>query len=223
MGHIADIVFVVDSSGSIREANPTDGSYDNWDLVLTFINDVVDLLNVAENDVRIGLVDYSYDANSIFYLNSYYTKSEIKNAVLAVPYYNSWTNTSGGIRVMQYDQFTSVYGERSNAQNIGIVITDGVANIDNDPVIESANAQAAGITMFAVGVTNAVDMVEIAGISSPPQIEGQTYWLAQDFTVLNSIAETIVNSICDYDEPVESKMEYPTFPFVAIPQALAMC
>ena len=71
-GYVADIVFVVDSSGSIRDANPSDGSYDNWNLVLTYINNVIASMNVDFNSgVRVGLVDYSAYATNVFYLSRY--------------------------------------------------------------------------------------------------------------------------------------------------------
>ena len=38
---VIDICFVIDSSGSIRDNNPPDGSYDNCDLLLGFISNVI--------------------------------------------------------------------------------------------------------------------------------------------------------------------------------------
>ena len=55
-GAQGDLVFVIDSSGSIRDANPSDGSYDNWNLILNFLTDFVDRLPVGTDDYRIGLV-----------------------------------------------------------------------------------------------------------------------------------------------------------------------
>ena len=66
---MVDLVFVVDSSGSIRDNNPDDGSFDNWELILEYIYDVVDVLQIGENFNRVGLVAYSYDARNIIYLN----------------------------------------------------------------------------------------------------------------------------------------------------------
>lgn len=59
----ADLVFVLDSSGSIRDANPADESYDNWNLVLQFMANFVDRLPVDQSgstlaNVRVGLVRY---------------------------------------------------------------------------------------------------------------------------------------------------------------------
>ena len=43
---IADIVFVVDCSGFVRDANPSDGSYVNWEPVTSFIHQLIDHFDV---------------------------------------------------------------------------------------------------------------------------------------------------------------------------------
>ena len=45
------------------------------------------------------------------------------------------TNTSGGIRVMRRDVFSSG-GDRWDAPNIGFIITDGVSNRDSHLVAQ---------------------------------------------------------------------------------------
>ena len=35
-----DMCIVIDSSGSIRDSNPDDDSYDNWEFVLEFVKEV---------------------------------------------------------------------------------------------------------------------------------------------------------------------------------------
>ena len=50
---IADIVFILDSSGSIRDANPSDGSYDNWDLALTFISNFVNEFTLGTSATQV--------------------------------------------------------------------------------------------------------------------------------------------------------------------------
>ena len=37
---MVDLCVVLDSSGSIKDRNPTDGSYDNWELILSFVKGV---------------------------------------------------------------------------------------------------------------------------------------------------------------------------------------
>ena len=37
---LVDLCIVIDSSGSISDNNPSDGSYDNWKLTLEFVQEV---------------------------------------------------------------------------------------------------------------------------------------------------------------------------------------
>jgi len=46
LGCLLDVVFVLDSSGSIRDNN-VPGEMDNWGLLLDFIEDIIEKLNVG--------------------------------------------------------------------------------------------------------------------------------------------------------------------------------
>lgn len=54
---IADVAFVVDNSGSIRDSQ-VPGEPDNWDVVVRFLRDLVQLLEVGSDRTRIGLVEF---------------------------------------------------------------------------------------------------------------------------------------------------------------------
>ena len=54
---LLDISFVVDSSGSIRMANQ--GGVDNWQVILDFMVDVVESINVGQDQTRVGSVTFS--------------------------------------------------------------------------------------------------------------------------------------------------------------------
>ena len=197
-----DLVFIVDSSGSIRDKNPADGSYDNFALIKLFINDIINHLPVSTFQTRIGLVDFSDFANSIFYLNTYNSATEVKNAVNNIPYYFSNTNTSGALRVMRSDQFVSFRGDRPNVRNVAVLITDGVSTVDRTRTISDAvAARNDDITIFCVGVTNSVRESELRDISSPPQRRGSTYWIAPTFLALDNVVTTIITTVCSYQKP----------------------
>ena len=93
--------------------------------MLTVQHAVINHFNIGFEKTRFGLVDFSYEANDIFYLGTYYTSADIKAAVSSMPYYGSYTNTPAGIRSMHYNQFTTSAGDWANVQNIAVVITDG--------------------------------------------------------------------------------------------------
>jgi len=194
---VADIIFVLDSSGSIRDQNPADGSYDNWNKILQFVSDVIGQLNIGTDGVHVGLVIYSHLANNEFYLNYSYDKTMLQNQVLATLYMGSYTNTSGGINTMHYEQFISERGARSGVDKIAIVITDGESNLDQDRTISDAEAaHASGINILSIGVTENVNMDEVAGISSDPQQQNVNYFLSDDFSNLIEIIDTVSSSTC---------------------------
>jgi len=197
-GTLADIVFVVDSSGSIRDRNPADYSYDNWNKILEFVADVIDGLNIADDGDHVGLVIYSQVARLEFTLNFSYNKMVLRTAVLNSAYMGSLTNTSGGIRAMHMAQFDTLHGARSSddVAKIAIVITDGETNVDADRTIRDAErAKDSGIDVIVVGVTDDVDIGEVRDISSQPQILNQNYYLIYDLmTLSDSVSEIVANS-----------------------------
>ena len=65
----ADICVVVDSSGSINKADPG-----NWDLVKTFLKDMVSRLTIGPDDIRLALILFSNQGRVQFRLNELYTK-----------------------------------------------------------------------------------------------------------------------------------------------------
>ena len=187
-----DLVFVVDSSGSIQASGSG-----NWQLIRQFIANIVDKLTIGEAATRVGLVRYANEGENIFYLNTYSNKYELRNAVLALRYEDGNTNTSGGIRVMHRQQFTAVNGDRSTVSNVAIIITDGVSTWDKERTIPDANAaRNDGIRIFSVGITNAIDENELRLMSSPPQEENKNYWRSAEFNQLNLIVDSIVQQAC---------------------------
>ena len=42
-----DLLLVIDSSGSIRDNNPADGSFDNWQLVKDFLRDLIATFDIG--------------------------------------------------------------------------------------------------------------------------------------------------------------------------------
>lgn len=66
-------MFVVDSSGSIKEEDPR-----NWDRLKNFTKDIVDQLIIGKHQVRVGMVEFGNEAHVQFYLNSHYNARDIK-------------------------------------------------------------------------------------------------------------------------------------------------
>ena len=192
------MVFVLDSSGSIRDNNPIDNSYDNWGLLLQFVINIIDYLPVGPNNFRFGVVRFSDRGESMIFLDEFLTdKTGLIEAVRDIRYVGSNTNTASGLREMSEGQFTADRGDRLLIPNIAIVITDGVSTIDKELTISTAvAAQEKGIKIFAVGITSSIDEEELRFMSSPPQQEDETYWKITDFTRLDDIVQSVISQTC---------------------------
>ena len=196
--YMADIVFVIDSSGSIRDANPKDKSYDNWELLLNFMVTMVDKLNIGLNQVRIGVVKFSTDAESVFHLNKYTDKNSLKAAIRGISYLGGHTNTAGGIRIMHDVEFTSQNGDRPGVPNIAIVVADGVSTRDEANTIpEAIRARSDRIKIYSVGITSGVKEAELRDISSSPHEKDKNYFMAPNFQNLDRVAVAITSDACD--------------------------
>ena len=192
-----DLVVVLDSSGSIRAANPGDGSYDNWNLMLEFVTGIVDRMTIGQYNSRVGIVRYADSVQNVFYLNSYYNSNDLKDAIRRISYVGGQTNTAAGLKAMYAEQFTETRGDRLEVHNVAIVMTDGISNTDQSRTIpEALAAKNRGITIFTVGITNSVDQNEIRAISTNPQLLDNNYFLTADFRSLSGITDTLIRSAC---------------------------
>ena len=153
-----DIVFVIDSSGSINFADNG-----NWNRVLAFTNELVSKYIIGTRFTQVGVVRFSTRVENSMYLNQYSSKSILMNAISRISYERQSTNTAGGIREMRTVQFTQQHGDRPNVQNIAIVITDGESVIKPERTLPEAQAaHGQGIKVFSVGITNKVDVAEVS-------------------------------------------------------------
>lgn len=78
-----------------------------------------------------------------------------------------------------------------------ITITDGESNEDKERVIPDArSAEATGIKMFSIGITNAVNVQELSNISSTPRQMNVNWWTSPEFTTLETIISQVQAAIC---------------------------
>ncbi len=206
-----DLCFIIDSSGSIRDNNPPDGSYDNWELQQDFLSLLVGLFTVAPDATRVGAVVFSEQVNLVFSLDTYTNAQSVKDAINGIAFLGQTTNTPEGFKVTREQCFNSGSGDRPNVPNLAIFISDGVPYPPErrDPAITEAEAlKDAGVSVVAIGVTNVIDTDFLRSISSPPQEEGQNYFMATDFTALESIRKAVGEGTCNV---VQGKSQWMYF------------
>ena len=73
---------------------------------------------------------FSNKGETVFMLNKYEDKKSMTDAINNIPYVDGKTNTADGIRIMHKELFTFKNGDRSDVQNIAIVMTDGDSTVN---------------------------------------------------------------------------------------------
>ena len=194
-----DLCLIIDSSGSIRDNKPADGS-DNWNTQLEFLSDLVGDFTVGPDATRVGAIVFSEQVRLEFPLDRYRTVGEVQGAIKAIPYMGQTTNTPEALTQTRNQCFNPSTGDRSDVVNLAIIVTDGLPYPPHrrTPALDAAvSLRNAGVEMVAVGITEAFDEEFLKAMSSPPQIEGENFFTAIDFAELASIRNTVVESACE--------------------------
>lgn len=141
---ISDIVFVVDSSGSIGMSN--------WPASLQFVIDVMKGLKIEPTRTRLSVVTYSTEVEVNFGLKKYTSIADIEAAVFGIEYMAGVTNTADGIKKMH--EIMKEEGRGIDvATPIAIIVTDGMSNVDKTRTpLEAQSAKDDRIQMFTIGM-----------------------------------------------------------------------
>ncbi len=185
---MADIVFVLDSSGSVGR--------ENWQKMLAFLKHAVSNITLGPFMTQVGVVTYGNKATTNFLLNEYDNSEEMMAYINIndMPWKDEETNTSGAIWYTHKHMFTEVNGDRPQAPNVAIVITDGESTRDANLTVQYAiDAKRNGITIVSVGIGSRVNLTELKMIASNESLVYQ----ASNFDSLGLITSQLVTVACD--------------------------
>lgn len=182
---VADIVFVIDQSGSIGTAN--------FQLVRMFVHSIVSGLDVGQNRVRVGVVLYNDKPEALVYLNTFKNKQNLLNFIQILPYVGGGTKTGAALNFTLQSVFTKESGSRTNTgvQQVAVVITDGESQ---DSVREAAaSLRRSGVIVYSVGVdkANETELIQIA--SHPPK---EHVFIVKSFAELTPLKVKLQKVLC---------------------------
>ena len=181
-----DMVFVLDASTSVSEPN--------FVLMKNFVKDFLADADIDGGNVRVGVIIYSTEDHIQFHLNTFTSKSEVETAVDNIPYRYGSTNTADALKTMRTVMFTAGNGDRPGVDNIAIVLTDGVSNINGRRTIpEAEEARASNIHIYVIGI-GIQDLREVNGIASPP-IEDNVF-AVNSFDELEPLRNEVFSALC---------------------------
>ena len=159
-----------------------------------FVKDFLFVADIDGGSIRVGVIIYSTEDYLQFNLNAYQTKVDVFDAIDNIPYRFGSTNTADALRTMRTEMYTQANGDRPNVDNIAIVVTDGISNINSRRTIPDAEqARAAGIHIYAIGI-GLTDTRELDGIASKPVEENR--FAVQDFDELRGLRDKVFAALC---------------------------
>ncbi|XP_051249287.1 matrilin-3 isoform X35 [Dicentrarchus labrax] len=185
-----DLVFIIDSSRSVRPAE--------FEKAKEFLQDMVDSLEIGSDTTRVGLVNYASTVQIEFMLKTYVEKSALKQALARIEPLASGTMTGMAIKTAMEKAFTADAGARSTSMNIAkvaIIVTDGRPQDKVEEV--SAAARASGIEIYAVGVDRA-DMMSLRLMASPPYDDHVFY--VETYGVIEKLTSKFRETLCGKDD-----------------------
>nr|XP_006131378.1 collagen alpha-6(VI) chain-like [Pelodiscus sinensis] len=178
-GMRADIMFLVDSSGSIGQ--------DNFLKIKSFMKELVNKTDIGPDRVQVGVIQFSGSNKEEFQLNQYSSKDDIFSAIERMSLIGEITLTGGALTFVS-NYFKPSKGARQGVKKFLILITDGEAQ---DEVRLPATAlREQGVTIYSVGVFNANknQLEEISG-------QRELVFYVENFDILQYIEDEIISEI----------------------------
>ena len=197
-----DLVFVVDSSGSINDDDPT-----NFAKVKNFIKAMIDSLDLL--NIRIGAVSFGSNTYVSFDLNTGLKSSrEYYGFIDGLTYDGGATNTNAVMRIAA-DQILGQEGDRASAADMILLLTDGIPTIDAHLLSGTINyIKGREIAILGVGVTKNVDVQRMYEIVSQPA--NDFYVHIDTFDALSSSIRRVLDSVCLRPPPTPAPTPRPT-------------
>jgi len=186
----ADIIFVLDGSGSVGSTN--------FQSMKQFVKDVVSGFDVGPGKTRFGVIKYSSYVLREFDLDTYTTKDEILNAVNRIQYPGGGTSTHLALDELRTQGFSSLNGARPQSNGhprVAIVVTDGQSASPPLTVTAARRVHDDDITTFAIGVGSGVYLPELNAIASDPVC--LHLFLLSGFNDIEGLKSAIEKRTCD--------------------------
>lgn len=186
-----ELVFVLDESGSVGEAN--------FQLQNQFVAKLVEGFDIGITSTQVAVMTFASSVVIEFYLNAFNDKIQLLERIKHINYsHPGLTITHSALRTVRNDFFTVANGMRPNALPFVIVVTDGRSMLPLTTLMEAKRLHDLNVTVFVVGISNEVYQDELRGIASDPK----DVIIVKDFGSLMSIQEQALRSACEGNESI---------------------
>ena len=182
-----DVVFVIDSSGSIGSTR--------FQLIREFTANITAEIIRNSPSNAVGVILFDSFAHIQFTLQTYTSPSSLLSAINNLPYNGRGTNTAEALRFLLSAARNGTLGLRNDSSKVAIVITDGQSSSKSATLSAAAALHASNIfDVFAVGVGGAY-MPELEGIASSSEFVFFTNLFTSDG--VQQLQDRILPQLCN--------------------------
>ncbi|XP_069108499.1 cartilage matrix protein-like [Argopecten irradians] len=181
-----DILFILDSSTSVGD--------ENFRKMLNFMKDIVRAAPIDSGHYRVAVLVFNSNVKVTLLLDAIDNQEDLLTYIDNIPYSYGNTNTASALQAMRDTIFIPANGDRPDAKNLAIVLTDGESNINSGRTIPEADAaKREGVEIYGIGI-GLMETSEIDGISSKP-LDTHSFNV-DNFDNLNDMKADIFSKIC---------------------------
>ncbi|XP_065643580.1 uncharacterized protein LOC100214647 isoform X2 [Hydra vulgaris] len=158
-----DIAFALDASASFYE----EGFQQEKD----FVKSVIDKIELSSSGVRVGVLTYSDEAKIRIRFDYSFDKEDVKKAIDNIPYDSMGTRIDLGLEAAK-ELFLEKSGGRGSSKKVLILLTDGQQTYipdAKDPVDYAKELAEYGVDIFAIGIGDEINKVDLEDLISKPQ------------------------------------------------------
>jgi uncharacterized protein YegL len=186
----ADIVFVVDMSGSVGSSN--------FQKQLDFMIKVIDSFDVGMGDKqnRFSVMTFSSTPYTEFQLNKYDNKAAMTDHIRNINYGKGSTYTDRALQLLVQENFQEKNGARKLSDghpHVAIVITDGKSENVAMTKQRAQEAKDQDVTIIAVGIGMELNQQELKDMASSPSC--QHVMTLVDFNEFTSLQDTLSKNL----------------------------
>ncbi|KAK0051441.1 cartilage matrix protein, partial [Biomphalaria pfeifferi] len=180
----ADIVILLDGSTSVTS--------NNFLTAKENVKYLASQLQIGPNRVHVALVQFSGKTSLEFPLTKYTDRLSVLRAIDRATYMHGNTETGLALKYARNEVFSSSMGARLDVPRIIILLTNGAATNHAQAVTEADLTRANGITIYAVGIGNKIDRLELQQITG----DSSHVFTAVSYNDLETLVTPILNAAC---------------------------
>ncbi|BFZ02959.1 hypothetical protein BsWGS_05998 [Bradybaena similaris] len=188
----ADILFILDSSGSI--------SPEDYQKELDFVVYLTEYFNIGPNDVHFSVMVFSSIATMLFDF-TLTSHDQVKKAIKAAPHMALSTDTAAALQRARKEAFTTTCGCR-DGKKIAVIITDGCSDDTSQTEQAAKRLFESGVLTLAVGVGNYINRTELECIATLPE----DVYTVDNYSVLETIKDELAGKTCKLETAMRNRV-----------------